>query len=126
MAVMVFEFSAPNLLRAYFGQTIYVWANVIGVILGALALGYGLGGRWADVTTSAKPITQVLAFAGVYGFLVATFGPDICGWLAGSEEYTQDVALQAFFAQSLAAAVILFGPPMVALGTATPLMVQRA
>ena len=126
MAVMVFEFSAPNLLRAYFGQTIYVWANVIGVILAALALGYWLGGRWADASSTTRPIIQVLAFAGCYGIFVAWAGPSICGWLAGSEEYTQDRALQAFFAQSLAAAVILFGPPMVALGTATPLMVQRA
>ena len=126
MAVMVFEFSAPNLLRAYFGQTIYVWANVIGVILGALALGYGLGGRWADVTSTSRPVAQVLAFAGAYGLIVAVVGPDVCAWLAGPEEYTADAALRAFFAESLAASVILFGPPMVALGTATPLMVQRA
>ncbi len=26
-AVTVFEFAAPNLFRAYFGQTTYVWAN---------------------------------------------------------------------------------------------------
>ncbi|MHC4940464.1 MAG: fused MFS/spermidine synthase [Planctomycetota bacterium] len=125
-AVMVFEFAAPNLFRAYFGQTIHVWANVIGVILAALAIGYGLGGRWADATTTTRPLVTVIGFAGVYGFLVAWLGPAFCAWLAGPEEYTQDGALRAFFSQSLAASLVLFGPPLIALGMATPLMVQRS
>jgi len=123
---MVFEFAAPNLFRAYFGQTIYVWANVIDVILGALAIGYGWGGRVADRTDTVRPLAVVLGVAGIYGMLVAWFGPGICAWLSGPEEYTQDAAMHAFFAQSLAASVILFGPPLIALGMATPLMVQRA
>jgi len=125
-AVMVFEFAAPNLFRAYYGQTIHVWANVIGVILAALAVGYGLGGRWADRTTTTRPLVAVIAFAGAYGMLIAWKGPAFCAWLAGPEEYTQDGALQAFFPQSLAASLVLFGPPLVALGMATPLMVQRS
>ena len=125
-AVMVFEFAAPNLFRAYFGQTIHVWANVIGVILAALSIGYSLGGRWADATTTTRPLVGVIAFAGVYGLLVAWWGPWFCEWLAGPEEYTQDGALRAFFSQSLAASLVLFGPPLVALGMATPLMVQRS
>jgi len=125
-AVMIFEFAAPNLFRAYFGQTIHVWANVIGVILGALAIGYAWGGRWADSTRTVTPLAAVIGFAGVYGLLVAWFGPDFCAWLAGPEEYTPDGALRAFFVQSLAASIVLFGPPMIALGMATPLMVQRA
>ena len=125
-AVTIFEFAAPSLFRAHFGQTVHVWANVIGVILGALALGYVLGGRWADRTTSILPLVSVLAFAGIYGLVVAWLGPGVSRWLAGSEEYTQDTALRAFFMQSLAASLILFGPPLIALGMATPLLVQRA
>ena len=124
--VTVFEFSAPSLFRAFFGQTIYVWANVIGVILGALAVGYAVGGRWADRTRTTAPLFGVLAFAGLYGLLTAWMGPWVAGALAGPEEYTQDAALRAFFAESLAASLLLFGPPLVALGMATPLLVQRA
>ncbi len=125
-AVMVYEFAAPNLFRAWFGQTIHVWANVIGVILGALAAGYALGGRWADASKTLRPLATVIGFAGLYGLVVAWFGPAFCAWLAGPVEYTQDGSQQAYFIQSLAASLVLFGPPMVALGMATPLMVQRA
>ncbi|MFQ5845287.1 MAG: fused MFS/spermidine synthase, partial [Planctomycetota bacterium] len=125
-AVMIFEFSAPNLFRGSFGQTQYVWANVIGVILGALALGYAVGGRWADRTTTLLPLASVLAFAGLYGVVVGWVGRDFSDWLAGPEEYTQDSALRAFVPQSLAATLVRFGPPLVARGMATPLLVQRA
>ncbi len=121
-AVTVYEFAAPNLFRGWFGQTIYVWANVVGVILFALAIGYTLGGRLADRTTTLVP----LAFAGGYGLLVGWAGPRVCGWLAGAEEYPQDTAIRAFIAESLAATLFLFGPPLMALGMATPLLVQRA
>jgi len=124
-AVTVYEFAAPNLFRGYFGQTIYVWANVIGVILGALAIGYFVGGRWADRTTTLGPLGFVLVAAGAYGLLVSWAGPAFCNWLAGPEEYTQDTALQAFIGQSLAASLFLFGPPLIALGMATPLLVER-
>jgi predicted membrane-bound spermidine synthase len=125
-AVTVYEFAAPNLFRGWFGQTIYVWANVIGVILLALALGYTLGGRLADRTTTLVPLALVIAFAGAYGLLVGWAGPTVCAWLAGPEEYPQDAAIPAFLAESLAATLFLFGPPLMALGMATPLLVQRA
>jgi len=125
-AVTVYEFAAPSLFRGWFGQTIYVWANVIGVILFALALGYAAGGRLADRTTTLVPLALVLTFAGVYGLLVGWLGPAACGWLAGPEEYTQDEAIRSFVAESLAACLFLFGPPLMALGMATPLLVQRA
>lgn len=125
-AVTVFEFAAPNLFRAYFGQTIFVWANVIGVILAVLALGYAVGGRWADRTKTALPLFVILAAAGAYGVLIGIFGPSVSAWLAGPEEYTQDAAIPAFLVESLAASLILFGPPLFFLAMATPMMVQRA
>ena len=52
LAVMAMEISASRLLAPYFGTSIFVWTNIIGVVMVALSLGYYFGGKLAEV----KPI----------------------------------------------------------------------
>ena len=44
-AVMIFELVGSRVLGPYLGASIFVWASLIGVILGSLSVGYWLGGK---------------------------------------------------------------------------------
>ncbi|MEW5996001.1 MAG: fused MFS/spermidine synthase [Candidatus Micrarchaeota archaeon] len=47
-AVMAVELFGSRLLAPYMGNSIYTWTSLIGVVLGALSLGYWAGGKLAD------------------------------------------------------------------------------
>lgn len=76
-AVMVLEIVGARYLAKDFGGTFYVWISQIGVILVALALGYGVGGALADRFRRAGFLAIPLLVAGVFILLIPNFTPPL-------------------------------------------------
>ncbi|MCP3100127.1 fused MFS/spermidine synthase [Myxococcus sp. K15C18031901] len=63
--VMASEMAASRLVAPYFGSSTPVWAALISLVLGGLALGAHLGGRVADQTKGLEPLRVALCVASV-------------------------------------------------------------
>ena len=74
MSTLAIEFTASRLLQAVYGTSNIVWANVIGLVLLSLTIGYFIGGRLADRRPDAflfYALVSVAGFAAVF-FLLLT------------------------------------------------------
>jgi MFS family permease len=76
-AIMVLEIVGVRYLAKDFGGDFYVWVSQIGVILMALALGYGMGGALADRFQRAAFLALPLSLAGLFTFFIPNFTPHL-------------------------------------------------
>lgn len=120
---MSVELSAVRLLAPWFGTSMVVWTNVIGVILLALALGYLMGAR---LSARPRPLVKLGLLLGcaalTSAWLPALAGP-VCGWFIPRGVPLHEAA-SLFTWGSLAASLVLFLPAALLLGTASPLAVE--
>ena len=117
---MGIEMAASRLLRPFFGDSILIWANIIGLILIYLTIGYYLGGRWAD--RDPRPITlyRAMAWAG--------FATGILPYVARPFLQLAIPALAQFDAglgfTSFAGTLVLFFIPVTLLGCVSPFAIR--
>jgi spermidine synthase len=64
MSTLAIEFTASRMLQTVYGTSNIVWANVIGLVLFFLTLGYFLGGWLADRRPYAVTFYSLVALAG--------------------------------------------------------------
>ena len=78
-AMMVIEISAARLLSPLFGNSVYTWTALIGVILIAFSVGGYMGGRLADRRAGLDVLGWLLAGVAVLTFFIPAlstwFGP---------------------------------------------------
>ena len=123
-SVMGVELTAVRLLAPHFGDSAYVWTNVIGVILLALALGAWGGGRLAE-RRAGSPLATLLAGAALLVALAPLLARPLGGWLV-PQELPLDAAMPALVSGSLVATLLLFAPPIWLMGAIAPGLIVGA
>jgi len=121
-ATLATEISASRLLAPYFGASTFVWANIIGLTLGYLALGYWLGGRLADRRPEPRVLGLVLMVAAAALAVTPFASRPFLRWAM----HGFDVVSVGAVAGSFFAAIALFAVPVTALGAAAPFLVRLA
>ncbi len=118
LACMALELTAVRLLAPSFGDSAYVWTNVIGVILLALAAGAFTGGRLAE-RASGSPLRALLLGAAVLVAIAPLLAPWLGDWMVPND-LPLDAAMPALVRGSLATTLMVFAPPVWLLGAVTP------
>jgi len=115
--VMELEVLGVRVLAPYFGSAVYVvMGSVIGVFLLSLSAGYMLGGWLSKKANSKRALGVNLMAAGAWLCAMPFFIEPVCD---GIFNFGLDEKWG-----SLLAAVVLFGPPTVLLGTVSPTAVR--
>jgi spermidine synthase len=117
---MATEICASRLLAPYFGDSTMVWANIIGLILASLSLGYWLGGRIADRHPSRRLLGVIVLAAALFVAVVPFVArPLLERGAHGIEALAVGTVVGSFFA-----ALVLFAPPVVGLGMVAPFAIK--
>ncbi|MHB8897325.1 MAG: fused MFS/spermidine synthase [Thermoguttaceae bacterium] len=69
-AVMIIELAGNRILAPWYGNTMYTWTGLIGVILVSISSGYYLGGALADRRPAYTVMAHLLAISAVLTLLI--------------------------------------------------------
>lgn len=112
-AVLLLEIVGTRLISPYYGSSIYCWSALITVTLVALAGGYNLGGRWADLP-SLTLFSRLICLSGACVAVIPVLREPVlrattpCGIQLGA----------------LASATVLVAPTLVLLAALGPLAIR--
>lgn len=120
MTSLAVELAASRLLAPYFGTSLFIWANLIGMELVYLTIGYSIGGRMADRHPDPVRLYTIIAIAAVLIGLIPLLAHPILS-----------LSLQGFasldfgaFVGSLVGTILLFAAPVILLGMVTPFAIR--
>ncbi len=115
-ALMALEMAGSRMLAPFYGNSIYVWGSLIGVVLAALSLGYYLGGFLSDRTPEIKPLALALGLTGIWVWVLPEISARVNPW----------VLVQGFDPRAaiLLACLLLFAGPCVLMALVSPWAVR--
>ena len=116
------EITASRLLAPYFGSSTIVWANLIGIVLAGLSVGYWLGGRIAD----RRPRPSLLGFIVLGAALCVAAIPFAAKPFLDVTVDGLDRVSAGAVVGSFLAVLLLLAPPVVLLGMVSPFAIRLA
>ncbi|MBM3291385.1 spermidine synthase [Candidatus Bathyarchaeota archaeon] len=114
--VMALELVASRLLAPTFGDSIFVWGNLIGVVMIGLSIGYYFGGKIADRMPSYRTFSMIILVAGIFILLIPasySFIIELILWSGLGDRYGP-----------LIACLLILGAPTVLLGMVSPYSIK--
>ncbi len=114
------ELSASRLLAPYFGTSLFIWANLIGLILLYLTMGYYIGGRLADRYPRPVVLYSMTAIAAFLIGVIPFLSRPILSW---SQSAFATYSIGVFYG-SLVSVILLFALPMIILGCVSPFAIR--
>ena len=122
MTVLACELAASRLLAPYFGTSLFIWANLIGLILLYLTAGYWLGGRMADRYPTREALYHITAVAAIFtGVIPVLARPILYLSSIGFASYSLGI-----FWGSLVGVIALFAVPITLMGCVSPWAIRLA
>ena len=116
------EIAASRLLAPFFGSSTIVWANIIGLILIYLSVGYWVGGRVADRWPNPRVLGSIiLVAAAAIATLPFIARPVLEVALEGFDALSAGAVVGSFFS-----ALALFAIPITLLGMVAPFAIRLA
>ncbi|HOU41802.1 MAG TPA: fused MFS/spermidine synthase, partial [Promineifilum sp.] len=122
MCTLAVEFTASRLLQTVYGTSNIVWANVIGLVLLSLTVGYFAGGRLADRRPGASLFYTLVSLAGFAAVFFLLLTSVILRGAAGALAVMNVGAV----AGSLLLVVLALVVPVTLLGCLSPFAVRLA
>jgi spermidine synthase len=110
------EIAASRVLSPFFGNSLFVWGSLIGVVLAGLAAGYALGGALADRFPTPSLLVAVIGLGGAFVLAIPLVDEPV---LEAIVRWDPGPRLNPLFAS-----VLLFGPPSVVLAAVSPIAVR--
>lgn len=115
-ALLGLEIASSRVLAPFFGNSLYVWGALIGIVLAGLSTGYWLGGIAADRHPTPRLLVTLLGG----GALLVLAIPFVDGWVLDRVvDWDPGPRLNP-----LIATILLFGVQSVVLGTVSPVAVR--
>src|SRR6266513_2013758 len=120
LASLGIEFAAARLLAPFFGQSLFIWGTLIGLILIYLTIGYYAGGRLADRRPDARLFYQIAAVAALLTAAIPIVSRPILSLAqTGFDQLSVGLVLG-----SLISVIILFAAPVILLGMVSPFVIR--